>query len=72
MREVKSMKEQDAISAAQQIGIASGDHVTLQSEGQTQPHQHSRHDTGPAHVDAWYVENNGGNYSAQKFHSDDR
>lgn len=66
------MNEQDAIYAAQQIGVAPGDHITMQSDGQTVPHQHSRHDTGPAHVDAWYVENNNGIYSAQKIHSDDR
>jgi len=67
------MNENQAIEAAQQIGVAPGDHITLQNEGQiNKPHQHSRTDTGPEHVDGWYVENNGGTYSARKIHSDDR
>ncbi|MDX8029369.1 hypothetical protein SK803_04065 [Lentzea sp. BCCO 10_0856] len=67
------MREEDAIRAAQQIGLAPGEHVTMQTEGQiNNPHGHHRDDTGPQHVDGWYVENNGGNYSARKIHSDDR
>lgn len=67
------MNERQAIEAAQQIGIAPGDHITLQNEGQiVNPHQHSRNDHGPAHVDAWHVENRNGTYSATKIHSDDR
>lgn len=66
------MKEQDAINAAQQLGVSPGDYITMQSEGQTMPHQHGRNDLGPAHVDAWKVQNDGGTFSAQKIHSDDR
>ncbi|QGN48622.1 hypothetical protein GKC29_18505 [Micromonospora sp. WMMC415] len=67
------MNKDQAIEAARQIGVAPGDHITLQNEGQiSNPHQHSRTDTGPAHVDAWYVENIGGQYHASKIHSDDR
>ena len=66
------MNRDQAIEAAQQIGVAPGDYITLQNEGMMNPHQHNKTDTGPAHVDGWRVENNGGNYEAQKFHSDDR
>ncbi|MFG3557136.1 hypothetical protein ACGGAQ_22390 [Micromonospora sp. NPDC047557] len=67
------MNERQAIEYAQQIGVAPGDHIFLQSEGQIMnPHPHSRNDTGPHHVDGWRVENIGGQYHASKIHSDDR
>jgi hypothetical protein len=58
------MTEEDAIRAAQQAGVAPGDYITLQSDGQTMnPH-------GPdQHVDAWRVENVNGTYIATKIHS---
>jgi hypothetical protein len=67
------MNRESAIEAARQIGVAPGDHIFLQSDGQiTHPHQHGRNDNGPEHVDGWRVENNGGTYEAMKIHSDDR
>jgi hypothetical protein len=67
------MNEQQAIEAAKQIGVAPGDHITLQSDGQiSNDHYHRGQKTGEKHVDAWLVENKGGNYKATKIHSDDR
>jgi hypothetical protein len=67
------VNEQQAIQAAQQVGVAPGDHIFLQSEGQiTHPHPHHGQTSGPDHVDGWYVQNNAGTYQAQKIHSDDR
>lgn len=51
------MNAEQAIQAAQQIGIAPGDHITLQSLGQIN-HPHGN----PPHVDGWAVQNNNGNY----------
>lgn len=47
-----------------QAGVAPGDYITLQSDGQTMnPH-------GPdEHVDAWKVENINGTYVATKIYS---
>jgi hypothetical protein len=58
------MNEQQAIEAAKQAGVPEGSYITLQSDGQiVHPH-------GPdQHVDAWKVENVGGNYVATKIHS---
>ncbi|MEZ5323392.1 MAG: hypothetical protein R2698_15205 [Microthrixaceae bacterium] len=65
------MNRQQAIDAAQQIGVNPGDHITLQSEGQiNHPHLHSGQSSGEPHVDGWMVANNGGNYQATKLHSD--
>jgi hypothetical protein len=67
------VNEQQAIDAAQQVGVAPGDHITLQSEGQiNNPHHHSGQTSGEQHVDGWLVENSGGAYQASKIHSDDR
>lgn len=66
------MNQQQALEAARQIGVAPGDHITLQSEGMiNHPHLHSNQVSGQTHVDAWYVENIGGNLQATKIHSDD-
>jgi hypothetical protein len=65
------MNQQQAIEAAQQIGVAPGDHITLQNEGMiNNPHLHANQAAGQQHVDAWRVENNGGNLAATKIHSD--
>jgi hypothetical protein len=67
------VNNEQAIEAARQAGVAPGDHIFLQSEGQIDhPHFHSGQGTGERHVDGWRVENNGGIFSAQKIHSDDR
>ncbi len=58
------MNEQQAIEAAKQAGVAPGDYITLQSDGQT-THPHG----DPEHVDAWKVTNNNGTYVAEKIHS---
>lgn len=58
------MNKSQAFQAAQQAGVAPGDHIFLQSEGQI------NHPHGPdQHVDGWRVENVGGNLQAQKLHS---
>jgi len=44
----------------------------MQNEGMMNPHLHGRNDSGEPHVDMWAVSNNGGQYEAQKRHSDDR
>lgn len=63
------MNRDQAIQAAQQIGVAPGDHITLQSEGQiNNPHLHAGQQSGPQHVDAWHVQNNDGQYVASKIH----
>ena len=58
------MNEQQAIEAAKRAGVAPGDYITLQSDGQIMnPH-------GPdKHVDAWKVKNVNGTYVATKIHS---
>lgn len=66
------MNEQQAIEAAKQIGVAPGDHITLQSDGQImKDHHHRGQRSGDKHVDGWLVENKGGIYKATKIHSDD-
>jgi hypothetical protein len=65
------MNQQQALEAARQIGVAPGDHITLQSEGMiNHPHLHHGQQSGPTHMDAWHVQNNGGNLAATKIHSD--
>jgi hypothetical protein len=59
-----AVNEQQAIEAAKQAGVAEGSYITLQSDGQIM-HPHGPDD----HVDAWRVENIGGNYVATKIHS---
>lgn len=66
------MNREQAIQAAQQIGVAPGDEIWMQNEGMMNPHLHGRNDSGEPHVDMWAVSNNGGQYEAQKRHSDDR
>lgn len=64
------MNRQDAIRAAQQVGVAPGDYITLQGEHMiNHPHLHAGQTSGQPHVDAWHVQNNGGQYQATKFHS---
>jgi hypothetical protein len=66
------VNERQALEAAEQIGIAEGDHIFLQSEGQIEnPHLHAGQTSGEAHVDGWRVENRGGLLVAEKIHSDD-
>jgi hypothetical protein len=64
------MRHGDVIKAAQQIGVAPGETVTIQSAQEiNNPHWH--HDQShlePQHVDAYAVTNNAGNLSVQKFH----
>jgi hypothetical protein len=63
------VNEQQALEAARQAGVAPGDYITLQSEGQiNHPHLHSG-GVGPEHVDAWKVANQAGVLQAQKFHT---
>jgi hypothetical protein len=65
------MKQQQALEAARQIGVAPGDDLTPQGEGMiSHPHLHSGQPSGPTHVDAWHVQNIGGNLQATKIHSD--
>jgi hypothetical protein len=67
------MTEGDAIRAAEDFGVADGQAVSVQSDGQvTLGHYHSGQTSGDTHVDAWKVTNNGGSYSATKLHSDDK
>jgi hypothetical protein len=67
------VNEQQAIEAARQIGVAPGDHITLQSDGQiVSDHYHRGQTSGEKHVDGWLVENKSGTYIATKIHSDDR
>jgi hypothetical protein len=64
------MNERQALEAAQQAGVAQGQHIFLQSEGQiNHPHLHSGQTSGMPHVDGWRVENQGGQLHAQKIHS---
>jgi hypothetical protein len=58
----------DAVRAAQQIGIAEGDCIIVQSDGQIlHPHTSA---SGASHVDGWRVCNQGGTYVAvEKVHS---
>ena len=66
------MREEDAIRAAQDFGVAEGDTVVVQSDGQvTHEHFHAGETSGEKHVDAWAVKNEGGTYIAEKIHSDD-
>lgn len=58
------MNEQQAIEAAMQAGVPEGSYITVQSDGQIMHPHGSDH-----HVDAWKVENVGGNYIATKLHS---
>jgi len=62
------MTEGDAIAAAESIGVADGDTITIQSDGQAS-HPHSSAGTPTEHVDGWEVTNNGGTYTAQKMHA---
>ena len=65
------MNEQRAIEAAKQIGVAPGDYITLQSEGQiNNPHLHSGQISGEPHVDGWKVQNSDGTLHATKMWSD--
>ncbi|HEX5851786.1 MAG TPA: hypothetical protein VFY36_01720 [Solirubrobacteraceae bacterium] len=65
------MNQLQALEAARQIGVVSGDHIILQSEGMiNHPHLHSGQISGPTHVDAWHVQNIGGSLQASKLHSD--
>ncbi len=65
------MNRKQAIEAARRIGVAPGDHITLQSEGQIlNPHFHSGQHSGAKHVDGWLVENEDGVLRATKLHSD--
>jgi hypothetical protein len=66
------MNRNQALEAAQQIGVSPGDHITLQNERMMEPHLHRRDDPSPPHVDAWHVANVGGTLQATKIHSDDR
>lgn len=61
------MTQEDAIRAAQQTGVADGDCVIVQSDGQIL-HPHTS-PSGINHVDAWRVCNYGGSYTAEKIHS---
>jgi hypothetical protein len=64
------MNQQQALEAAQQIGVKPGETITMQSEGQIMhPHLHSGQLSGQPHVDGWAVTNNGGNLAALKIHS---
>ncbi|MGE5281073.1 MAG: hypothetical protein ACM3N0_01895 [Chloroflexota bacterium] len=66
------MNERQALEAARQAGVAPGDYITLQSEGQiNNPHLHGG-GIGPEHVDAWEVRNQGGELHARKFHNPPR
>jgi hypothetical protein len=63
----------NAIRAAKQVGVAPGDHIFVQTDGQiTHTHFHKGQTSGEEHVDGWRVENNGGTYTATKIHSDDK
>jgi hypothetical protein len=63
------MNSDQAIEAAKQIGLADGETITLQSDGQIMnPHFHSGQTSGETHVDAWIVTNRGGTYTAEKLH----
>jgi hypothetical protein len=64
------MNEQQALEAARQIGVAPGQHIYLQSEGQiNHPHLHKGQTSGQPHVDGWRVENVGGQLRAEKGYS---
>lgn len=57
------MNRQDAIRAAQQVGVAPGDYITLQDQQMiNHPHLHPGQTSGQPHVDAWHAQNNGGQY----------
>ena len=67
------MNRDQAIQAAQQIGVQPGDEIFMQSEGQiTHPHYHHGQLAGEQHVDGWHVQNQDGQYQASKIHSDGR
>lgn len=62
------MTEGDAIRAAEAFGVADGETVTVQSDGQV-THPHYSEGVGREHVDGWEVTNNSGNYTAEKMHA---
>ncbi len=67
---MRRLNREQAVDAAKQIGVAPGDFITLQSEGQiNNPHLHPGQVGSEPHVDAWKVTNHGGRYEAEKFHS---
>ena len=57
------MRESDAISAAQDLGLSDGEQVSVQSQGQAD-NPHGSDD----HVDGWSVTRSGDSYSADKIH----
>jgi hypothetical protein len=61
------MNREQAIQAAQQIGVALGDTITVQNEGQIE----NPHDSGSGtHTDGWAVTHNvDGTWSAEKQHA---
>jgi hypothetical protein len=66
------MTEGDAIRAAEDFGVADGQNIYVQSDGQvTHDHYHPGETEGDTHTDAWEITNNGGTYTARKVHSDD-
>jgi len=65
------MTRDEAIQAAQQMGLNNGESITFQGDGMIMhPHHHAGQTSGSTHVDAWEVTNNNGTYVANKVHSD--
>jgi hypothetical protein len=64
------MRHADVIKAAQQIGVAPGETITLQSAQEIyHPHLHpGQSPLEPTHVDAYAVTNNDGHLLVKKFH----
>ncbi len=66
------MNKETAIEAAKQIGLANGETVVVQSDGQIEhPHYHPGQTSGDKHTDGWVVTNDNGYYRARKVHDDD-
>jgi hypothetical protein len=66
------MTRDEAIQAAQQMGLNNGESISFQSDGQIMhPHHHAGQTSGPRHVDYWKVTNKNGTYVAERRHSDD-
>lgn len=66
------MTRDQAIQAAQQMGLSDGASISFQSDGQIMhPHRHAGQSSGPKHVDYWKVTNRSGTYVAERLHSDD-
>ena len=67
------MDKDNAIRAAEQIGMRKGETIVAQSDGQIKhPHRHAGQKSGETHTDGWAIKLDwDGKYKTAKVHSDD-